>query len=398
MKVLYLSPFIAFGGATRSLVEVMRAMPSDIVDKHAIVAKGVVEKAWYPKDTTLTEVSGLMQWDNTWFSHYRGHRWLVLLRELASWRTSRKVLLQVQEAGPFDIIHCNEITLLPTAIMAKKILGASLVVHVRSLQAGPLTPRRTKWITKALARHADAIITIDEAVQRTLDPDLQTDIIYNSMPIPDERATISDDRKPLTFGIIGSLSTSKAVLETVEACIELKRRQVPFRLLIAGENVRKLKGVKGFILKSFNLARDIELEVQEMVNTHHMEDNVQMLGFVSDIGSVYDQLDVLCFPSHLDAPGRPVFEAALMGVPSIVAMRNPTKDVIENGVTGFVIDHPDPILIATAMEAFHDNRSRMKKMGRAARMAAISRFDSSCAAAKIIKVYNRALHRSETHF
>ncbi len=394
MRVLYLSPFQAYGGATRSLVEVMSALDPADVEMHAVTAAGVREKGWFPSNVAITEVRGLAQWDNTRFSRYRGLRWLLLLREISNLPSTYRVIRRLASEPAFDLIHCNEITLLPSAVLVKRALKVPLVVHVRSLQAAERAPRRTRFITRLMREHADAVIAIDQAVARTLDPDLSVDLIYNSMAVPDDIHAVAEHDKPLVFGIIGSLSASKAVVETVEACIELKRRGVPFRLLIAGENVRKISGIRGRLLEAAGFAHDVEQTVADMIADHDLHDQVQMLGFVSDSDSLYAKLDVLCFPSRLDAPGRPVFEAALHSVPAIVAMRNPTEDVIENHVTGVLIDHPDPVEIADAMEMMHRQRARTREMGQAARVKAEQRFDSTIAGAQLKALYERVIARA----
>lgn len=395
MKVLYLSPFGAFGGATRSIVEVMRVMNPGRVGKHAVVARSVAAKGWFPADVTLTEVAGLVQWDNTRFSYYRRLRWLIVMRELANLPETIRVLRTLCEKGPFDVIHCNEITLLPTAILAKYTLKIPLVIHARSLQAEQLTPWRTKWFTWALGRYADAIVAIDQSVARTLDPKLDVDVVYNCMAVPQKVNIVALHDRPLTFGIIGSLAESKGVLEMVQACILLKQRGIAFRLLIAGENVRDLRGLKGTLLKKMNMSRDIASEIRTLIAAHDLDESVEMLGFVSNVGTVYDRLDVLCFPSRLNAPGRPVFEAALKGIPAIVAMREPVEDVIVEGVTGLRITKSDPVQIADAMQKLDRDRPATANMGQAARTRAVTRFDSVISAGRLIEIYERVVHKGE---
>lgn len=397
MRVLYLSPFFEFGGATRSLIEVMRAMDPDQVDMTAVVAPGVPQKDWFPDYVQMHETSGLMQWDNTRFSGYRGLRWLILLREFANyWSTRRTVqqMLALHQANPFDIIHCNEITMLPSAIMFKKALNLPLVMHVRSVQAGDLAPRRTKFINRAMERHVDMAVAIDQAVYRTLDISTPKEIIHNSVTVPDEYQSVALHDDPLTFGIIGSLMSGKGVMELMSACRKLDQRGVPFRLLVAGKNVRDLKGAKGWFLKRFKFASDMEADMIAFIEEYGLQSNIEMLGFIKDVDKVFAQLDVLSFASNYDAPGRPVFEAALHGVPSIVAQRVPTVDVFEDNVTGLRIDRPDPDLIADAMQKMHDDRAHTHQMGQTARQRAVAQFDSRVTAEKLTDLYRRVLGRS----
>lgn len=396
-KILYLSPFFAYGGATKSLIELLTAFKSSQISAHVVVGKGISKRGWFSENIELTEAAGLVQWDNTRFGYYRRLRWLILLRELVNvWATRRvsRQLLALHRQEKFDLIHCNEITLLPSAIMIKQALGIPLVVHVRSLQAEALAPLRTAFINKAIRRYVDSVVAIDHSVARTLDPDLHVEVIYNSMAIPESTARTANHDRPLTFGIIGSLAISKGVMELLQACVLLKQRGVPFRLLVVGENVRSLNNIRGRLMQQANLSHDIEADALNFINNAGLEREVEMLGFVKDVERIYSQLDVLCFTSLLDAPGRPVFEAALHGVPSIVAQRFPTSDVIEHNETGLVIDRPHPELIAEAMEKMHLYRSHTHKMGSEARARALNRFDSQISAKKMIALYNRVLSQA----
>ena len=100
-------------------------------------------------------------------------------------------------------------------------------------------------------------------------------------------------------------------------------------------------------------------------------------------------MDVLCFPSHLDAPGRPVFEAAFFSVPSIVAVRKPRADTLVNGVTGIAVTPRDAVALADAIERLARNPSEARRLGGAARAMAERTFDVRSNAAQLLEVYRR---------
>jgi glycosyltransferase involved in cell wall biosynthesis len=98
------------------------------------------------------------------------------------------------------------------------------------------------------------------------------------------------------------------------------------------------------------------------------------LGFVEDVRLLYPQLDILCFPSHLDAAGRPVFEAAFYSIPSVVAVANPVPDSILHEVTGLAIPRPDPVLLADALQRLAQDSEFRLTLGRQARRWAEDNF------------------------
>jgi glycosyltransferase involved in cell wall biosynthesis len=72
----------------------------------------------------------------------------------------------------------------------------------------------------------------------------------------------------------------------------------------------------------------------------------------------------VCFPSHFDAPGRPVFEAAFFGVPSIAAVTQPMGDTIVDGVTGLAVRPREPRQLAEAILSLYANPERRAELGR----------------------------------
>lgn len=391
IRALYIHPFGAYGGATKSLAEMFAGLPEGAVDGVAITPRGVAAESLAAVGMRTIYTAGVAKWDDTRFGHYRGIRWAILLRELAYWPATILALRQASRLGPFDLVHCNELPALLPALLAKRWLQAPLLVHVRSLQRGATGGAVTRWITGKLRRGADAVVAIDEAVRRTLPPDLPVTVIHNAMRPPTAGLPKRNNARTIRVGIIGVLHRAKGVFEFVEAASLLRDRGVDAKFVVVGENVHNVSGLRGWLLKRFNFASDVRAELESFVKRHALQDRVEFTGFVKDVSSVYQSLDVVCFPSHLDAPGRPVFEAALFGLPTIVAMRVPTEDVIVDGVTGLCISEPTPAAIADAIERLHRDQEGCQRMGNEARKRALSRFDSRVTAAKMFELYTNLI-------
>ena len=392
VRVLYLHPFGACGGATKSLSEMFAALPAGSVSGLAIAPAGVASRSLEAAGLQTLHVAGLAQWDDTRFGHYRGLRWLILLREMAYLPASILSIVRARRHGPFDLVHCNEVTALLLGLLAKRWLKAPLVVHVRSLQRGAAGGRISAWLLGRLRRGADAVVAIDEAVRRTLPQDLPVTVIHNGMRVSADLLVRAADGT-FTVAIIGVLHRAKGVYEFVEAARLLRDRGVAVKFAVVGDNIRPLSGLRGWLLCKLDFARDVRADLQVYVAQHGLEDRVELTGFVADIRTVYSRIDAVCFPSHLDAPGRPVFEAALFGLPTVVAMREPTHDVIVPDVTGLCIPEPTPAAIADAIETLAANRERAQRMGAQARVLALTRFESSLSAARMLALYREVLAR-----
>jgi len=144
-------------------------------------------------------------------------------------------------------------------------------------------------------------------------------------------------------------------------------------------------------LHALGLNQNIKAQVQAKIADHGLENDFHMLGFMSDIAQAYRHLDVLCFPSHFNAPGRPVFEAAFSAVPSIVAVTNPTDDTIIDAVTGLVIPPHAPERLAEAIFACAADREKTKAMGQEAKVLAERNFSVDRNAAELFGVFQRCV-------
>jgi glycosyltransferase involved in cell wall biosynthesis len=395
LRVLVLHASAAFGGASKSLVELLSGIPRERVAVTILCPGGAAAERFGNAGMEVIEV-GISQFDNTRISFYRGLRWIILLREiallpgtlLALWRLRRR---------EFDLVHANEITIAPVGVLAKIILSLPLVVHVRSVQRGA-TPRpdlRTRWLFDLVRRHADAVVPIDETVKRSLPADLPTRIIHNTLslqgteqpPTPAERVRV---------GFVGNFLPFKGIHEFVQAARLCRDRGLPVEFVIAGDNPRSLGGIRGWLLGVLGLARDLRREVQEYVQRMGLEDTVRFTGFVDDVAKVYSSIDILCFATHLDAPGRPVLEAAFYGIPSIVAVRDPLPDTIVHGQTGICIDVPEPERIADAIEYLCRDPVERARLGRGAKDLARRSFDRQLNAAAIHAVYDELRARKNS--
>ncbi len=395
LRILYLHPFGVYGGATKSLSEMIAVLPAGSVRGLALAPPGVAARSLTQAGLEVLPVRGIAQWDDTRYGHYRGLRWLILLREIAYWPATLLALRRAARHGPFDLIHCNEVSALLAGIIAKQRLRAPLLVHVRSLQRGVDGGRVSAWLLRLLRRNADAVVAIDEAVRRTLPLDLPVRIVHNGMAAPQQLPVRESRGGPFRVAIIGVLHRAKGVYEFVAAARLLRERGVAVHLLVVGENVRPVTGLRGWLLRQFDFAHDVRGELETYVAQHGLGSDVEFTGFVADISSVYGRIDAVCFPSHLDAPGRPVFEAALFGLPTVVAMRNPTDDVVVPGRTGLCIDTPTPEAIADAIQTLAGDREKSRYMGEQARRIALTRFESRATAARMLELYRDVCSRTE---
>ena len=397
IPVLYIHHSPVFEGAARSLLELIEGLPAGEVAPRLVAPRGNVLGVFAGRGIETLGAAGISRFDHTRYGHYRGKRWLLLLRE--AWYLPFTLLALVRARlrwSDIGIVHVNELISLAAIVFAKALFRCPVVVHVRSVQHSFDDGWRAALVRRALERVADAVIAIDETVRRSLPPGIPVEVIHNGFTPrePGAPSRASGDRGfPLRIAMVGSLLPLKGVLEFVEAARLCRGRTLPVEFLLVGAGVRELRGMGGWFLQRTGFAVDLGARVAHFVAQHRLEASVRMVGFTPDVDAIYRDIDVLCFPSHLDAVGRPVFEAAFFRVPSIVAISNPLPDTLIPRQTGLSIAPGDPGALADAVEYFCRNPAEIQRMGEAAHRLALRNFDSRKNAARVLRVYRGLLDR-----
>lgn len=394
-SILYLHHYASFGGASRSLLELIRAFPPGSVASHVLAPHGQVLELFRAESIPVLTAKRVALFDNTRYSHYRGLRWLILLRELAAVPWAVLALRRARAEWPrIELIHVNEITLLPMAILARWLFKVPLVVHVRAVQSVRPT-LRTRGIARLLRRMAAGVIAIDLLVRESLPADLPVAIIHNSLAVPPERSASGSEGpvRPFTVAMIGTLQMAKGCFDLVRAAAICRDRGLNVRFLLVGASAKPAKGVLHLVARALRVSQEVEPALRGFIAENRLEGIVELQGFRMDIDQVYRSIDVVCFPSHYDAPGRPIFEAALFGVPSVAAISDPRPDTFVPGQTGLAIPARNPGALADAIESLARDPAKCRSLGEQARRLARANCDPQLNAQRALSIYKQALGR-----
>lgn len=348
----------------------------------------------------IISTRGMPKFDNTRATYYRGIRWLVMLRELFYFPYAVLALLKAHRRWQdIDLIHVNEVIDIIPGLIAKFIFKVPMVIHVRSLQRTDRPTWRTRWVNAGLRNSAAAVVAINQNTRATLPADLQVDVIQNSFT--PSRSSKSDPAligkldalRPdsLKVGFVGNLHHAKGLFDLLDAAKLIADQNGNVEFLIVGGVTLADRGLKAWALARAGLAQNILSELQAKIKEYGLQDRFHLLGATNDIQCVYERLDVVAFPSHYDAPGRPVFEAAFSGVPCIVCVEKPQPDTLVHSETGLAIPAKNPRKLADAILHFASDRAEVRRMGDHARALAYANFVPAKNAEKLLGVYSRAI-------
>jgi glycosyltransferase involved in cell wall biosynthesis len=315
-------------------------------------AHGIDLELGLPRDHAVT--SPPPGWRITVLRHRLGLHWVLAPAVFTPYalRLVRRV----------DVLRGHSVRYTGPALLLGRALARSRVPVV--LHHHHLYPRWAR-LEAAIARRADAVVTVSEHSRRELVaagvPAERVHVVYEGIATPPAtggwpEAWPAPGLRLLHLGRLEARKRPGLAIET------LRRLGVAASLVVAGE------GPSG--------------ELAERASGLP----VRFTGPVSEADKwrLYDSADVLLFGSTLEGFGLVVAEAQSRGVPVVAAAGTATAEALEEGVSGFLAA-PDAEAFADRVRALADDELRAR-MGAAAREYA-RRFDWDACAAGVADVY-----------
>lgn len=165
-----------------------------------------------------------------------------------------------------------------------------------------------------------------------------------------------------TILFVGLLSESKGVFVLLDACAELKRRAVPFRVELVGE------------FPSERTRANVERRVRQA----GLEEVVQARGVLVGAAKhrAYAAAAVLAFPTFFESEtfGLVLIEAMQFSLPVVATSWRGIPAVVEDGVNGFLVPVGDAGALADRLAQVLTDRAWAERLGRRGRQAYEERF------------------------
>lgn len=291
----------------------------------------------------------------------------VLLRVvLARLRYGRQILYYAP-AGANRVSMLRDIALLG----ATRWMFPKTILHYHSSGHCELykrLPGWQQWLFRRAFFNADGAIRLSE-----LTPDdahgLQARrefIIHNGMadfaadvPLPCPAEAISAER-PLRLLFVALLCEGKGLLVLINACGELARRGIPFRLEVMGR----------FESVAF------DSRTRQLVHDLGIADQVTFLGVLSGQAKLdaFVRTDVLCHPTFYDSFGLVILEAMACRKPVVATNWASIPTMIDEGETGFMVKPHDAAAVADRIATLAADPPLRHRMGKAGRVKFLREF------------------------
>jgi len=179
------------------------------------------------------------------------------------------------------------------------------------------------------------------------------------------------EETPLVFTFIGRLLYDKGIKEYVTA---------------AKNVVSKYPNTKFNILGDFDTGNPAAVP-ENIFNSWLMKDQIEYLGFQTNIEKYILESDCIVLPSYREAIARALTEAMAMEKPIIASDTAGCVEAIEEGKNGFLVPVADAEALEASMLRFIElsNEKRIE-MGKFGRLKVLREFDDRLIASQIVQI------------
>lgn len=137
---------------------------------------------------------------------------------------------------------------------------------------------------------------------------------------------------------------------------------------------------------------DYYQSIQRLIKEKGLTEKIFLLGFRDDAPLLVSRFEVFCLLSDFEGTPNAVLEAMAAGRPVIASNTSGIPDLVQDGVTGYLIPPGDATAFASALEKMLNNPHR-EEMGAAGRKRVESNYGCEQAAAQMLQLYQQLLKR-----
>jgi glycosyltransferase involved in cell wall biosynthesis len=268
-----------------------------------------------------------------------------------------------------DLVHVN----LTTAANNRHLIGAAVATRTPSIATLHIVAPILSGLQRALLRRAYGrlrhVVAVSEEVRAQVRDELAVDpqritVVPNGVERRDPAAP--HERTRLRVGALGRLTRQKGFDVLIDAVRMLADEGEDLEVVIGGEGPER-----------------------EALLKRAADTRVSLVGFVSDVGSFLDGLDVFCLPSRWEGLPFALLEAMMSGLPCIASDVGDVREAV--GEAGIVVEPERPDTLAAALRELAASPARRRELGAAAHERALARYTVEAMVEQTVRLYDDAL-------
>ncbi|WP_052731082.1 glycosyltransferase family 4 protein [Spirosoma radiotolerans] len=299
-----------------------------------------------------------------------------------------KALLQKEK---IDLVHAHGTRANMNIIWAAKQCKIPVIytVHGWSFHSDQSFLVQTARIIaeRKLTRWSHLTITVSDSNHKTgqqLIKGFQSRVIFNGIdmtrfrrdqPFNDIRTPYNIPANHTVVVFIARMTLQKDPITMIQAFKYVADRYPDMTLLMIGQG-------------------DLDQAVSDAIAQNGLQKRVVRDDFRLDVADVLNASDIYCLPSHWEGQPIGLIEAMAMGKAVIATHVDGSKELVQDGVNGLLIDPQQPKQLASAIERLHTDRKLHKRLAEQAYHLSRERYDAAFMADYIEDAYRTTL--SET--
>lgn len=211
--------------------------------------------------------------------------------------------------------------------LAAKLAGVQNIVYYRALAApvknnGLNRYLYTKVLTHVIANSIETRKTMVQNMKESVPLSL-IGIVYQGLPVAEIDASPvvplwEKEEGVLYIGNAGRLTEQKGQRYLITIAQYLKRKNIRFNMKVAGTG-------------------ELFEELKQEIEKHHLQNEIELLGFVKDVNSFMHGLDVFVLTSEWEGFGYVLAEAMLAKKPVVAFDMTSNPELIEPNKNGYLV-------------------------------------------------------------
>jgi glycosyltransferase involved in cell wall biosynthesis len=272
------------------------------------------------------------------------------------WRCKRFLmnLFLMARGRNYDVIHIHSVKLAWSVLVAR-LLGLKVVFHLHEL------PRRIGWLLRTAMAKADATVFCSEtcAAHFADAPARAKRTIVNAMEFPGRPAVCHSNGGKLRIVMAASLNNNKGQDLLLKSFALLQNRDAELWLY----------GTTGLSAHVYVCG------LKRYAAEYGVADRVFFPGPTIDVMEVFKAAAVVVHTSWSESFGMALVEAQSCGVPVIAHDLEGMREVVEDGVTGYLIPPGDVATLTVRLDELLSDPGLRNRMGGAGYQMMREKFD-----------------------
>lgn len=307
-----------------------------------------------------------------------------VVRRADHWLRPARIFRFLREHRP-DVVHTQNVAAFLDSALAARAAGVPVVVHTDHSKRYP-EKRRYMLAERWMSGLADAFCAVSDDTKRDLVrfegiPESRIEVVYNGYDLPsvpgaadrrEVRSSLGIDESAPVIGTVSRLEWQKGH-DLLVAAMPLVLASIPSaRAVIVGGGSK-------------------EGEIRAQIRALGLDGKIFLTGVRHDAPRFMSAFDLFAMTSNFEGMPIAALEAMALSLPIVSTAVGGVPEVVEDGVTGRLIEGRDPATLAARLVELLSDRGALGRLGEAARLRYERNFRVDSMTTAYDDIYRRCL-------